>query len=326
MSEANERSEDPSHGPKAKSNKIADEEKKCQWEKCSNPTQSHHFYKVGESTKGGGKCWAHLVGKVLCSGCYNQYRKRGTLERESTAAHKPKENEGSPAAVNDGTPRLLCSYAMCQKPLENHKFYRVSETYTAGRNVCWAPILGWTLCHACYRQYKRTGSFERPLGKKFEATEKRCTNVTCDNPTANSRFFVVDNTFKAGGRDWTSLQGHILCHACYSRFRQRGTLNKYSERGEGLVVRDDASAKAKKRKARLENGESVQDTETGNNKSASAARRAGTGGGVVSIGMVCSEMVRLDTRSQVTEVSAMVAANDTSAGLLSSIRGASRCE
>jgi hypothetical protein len=191
----------------------------------------------------------------------------------------------------------------------------VSETYSAGGQN-WTPILGSTLCHACYRQYKRTGSFDRPLGKKFESTERRCTNAGCDNPGANSRFFIVDDTFKAGGRDWTSLLGHVLCHACYSRFRQRGTLTKYAERGDGSTGKEEVITKGKKRKiSQLEPHTNELDANPeAQNKTSMGS--ASSNQGMLSIGMVSSEnVVRLDTSSEATEIAAMVAANDAASGI-----------
>jgi hypothetical protein len=271
---------------------------------------------VGETTKGGNRDWSSLIGKILCSGCYNQYRKKGTLERE--AAHKSqKEDEDDSAASNDKPSSLRCSYSKCQKPLKSNKYYRVSETYSAGGQN-WTPILGSTLCHACYRQYKRTGSFDRPLGKKFESTQRRCTNAGCDNPNATSRFFIVDDTFKAGGRDWSSLLGHVLCHACYSRFRQRGTLTKYAERGDGATGKEEVAAKGKKRKSsQLETNNSNNDLDEAEAQNRSSVGTASSSQGMLSIGMVSSEnVVRLDASSEATEVAAMVAAaNDAASGI-----------
>jgi hypothetical protein len=36
----------PGDKSRPKWNKVSDDQKRCQWEKCQNPTQSHHFYQV----------------------------------------------------------------------------------------------------------------------------------------------------------------------------------------------------------------------------------------------------------------------------------------
>lgn len=73
-------------------------------------------------------------------------------------------------------------------------------------------------------------SHDRSLGRKLDDGQQRCTNALCDNPEDSHRFFAVDSTFSAGKRDWATLVGQVLCHACYSRYRQRGTLERVSKR------------------------------------------------------------------------------------------------
>lgn len=55
--------------------------RKCTYTGCKKPTESKTFYQIHGSSTAGGKDWKCLDGSVLCESCYDQYRKRGTLER-----------------------------------------------------------------------------------------------------------------------------------------------------------------------------------------------------------------------------------------------------
>lgn len=41
----------------------------------------------------------------------------------------------------------------------------------------------------------------------------RCSYEDCKVPDQSSKFFLIDGSSKAGGRNWSSLAGRVLCNA-----------------------------------------------------------------------------------------------------------------
>jgi hypothetical protein len=68
--------------------------KRCTYAHCKRPDASSTFYQIHGSSNAGGKNWKALDGSILCESCYDQYRKRGTLER---TVHR-QETSSLPAA------------------------------------------------------------------------------------------------------------------------------------------------------------------------------------------------------------------------------------
>jgi hypothetical protein len=54
--------------------------------------------------------------------------------------------------------------------------------------------------------------------------QRKCTYSGCDRPDESSHFYQIEEGKTAGGQDWSSVVGSVLCHRCYERFRTRGTL------------------------------------------------------------------------------------------------------
>ena len=57
----------------------------------------------------------------------------------------------------------------------------------------------------------------------------RCSYELCETPVTpqeSSKWFVVDQNTDAGGRDWSSLQGRVLCQACFGWYMRKGTLER----------------------------------------------------------------------------------------------------
>jgi hypothetical protein len=82
------------------------------------------------------------------------------------------------------------------------------------------------LCQACYTRFYRRGTLERAKfqSKPLTGSARRCTYDHCDDPTNSSKFYQIEEGKTAGGQDWSSVVGSVLCSACYNRFRKRGTL------------------------------------------------------------------------------------------------------
>jgi hypothetical protein len=80
------------------------------------------------------------------------------------------------------------------------------------------------LCQACYDRFLRRGTLERAINKPLTSSARRCTYDQCDCPDNSRRFYQIEDGSTAGGQDWSSVAGNVLCQACYDRFLRRGTL------------------------------------------------------------------------------------------------------
>jgi len=89
------------------------------------------------------------------------------------------------------------------------------------------------LCNACYLCFKNRGTLERAERQQGESYERRCTYAGCERPDESSRFLLIKEGTSAGGQDWSGVVGSVLCHACYSHFSNRGTLER-AERQQAL--------------------------------------------------------------------------------------------
>ena len=78
---------------------------------------------------------------------------------------------------------------------------------------------------------------QRAQDDMARATRKRCTYAGCEKPDNSRCFYNVDEGKTAGGQDWSSLVGHVLCHACYQRFNRSGTLERSTRRPISKAVR-----------------------------------------------------------------------------------------
>jgi hypothetical protein len=115
-----------------------------------------------------------------------------------------------------------CSY--CFRERTSH-FYPIDEGTKAGGQD-WSPLVGTTLCHACYNRFRNGGKLERSTNRSLPAEERRCTYTRCTKPLSSSHFYTIEKGKSAGGKDWSELVGFVLCHACYKQFLQRGTLER----------------------------------------------------------------------------------------------------
>jgi hypothetical protein len=123
-----------------------------------------------------------------------------------------------------------CTYVGCDRPEESSHFYQIEVGRTSGGGQDWTSLAGSVLCNACYLRYARRGTLERPVNKPLSAASRRCTYAGCDRPDHGKHFYQIDESKTGGGRDWSSLSGHVLCHACYLQFRARGTLERRGRR------------------------------------------------------------------------------------------------
>jgi hypothetical protein len=185
--------------------------KTCTYHLCSNPSTSSRFVKIEDGCKAGGRDWSALAGSILCHSCYNRFSYSGTLERCRKRA------------LDDGARK--CTYDKCPNPTKSSQFHQINEGCKAG-NRDWTPVTGEVLCNACYSQFRHRGTLERSAATKEPLAQgtRKCTYHDCDNPTSSTRFIQIEEGCQAGTRDWSELVGEVLCHTCYGRFRDRGTL------------------------------------------------------------------------------------------------------
>lgn len=117
-----------------------------------------------------------------------------------------------------------CWYTRCQNPCKSQQFYYIEKNRTSGEKD-WSELYGKTLCDACYRFFKGNSTLERKAvhNLPLASHEKRCTYVGCKRPD-KSPYFLKINRNQAGGRDWSSVVGHVLCSTCYTRFKRTGSL------------------------------------------------------------------------------------------------------
>jgi hypothetical protein len=129
---------------------------------------------------------------------------------------------------------MRCTYTGCERPEESCHFYEIAEGKTSGGQD-WSSIAGSVLCNTCYSKFQKSGTLERSRNKPLAASARRCTYAGCERPEKSCQFHQISEDSTAGGQDWSSLTGSVLCEACYSRFRKRGTLEMSSNRKIGTI-------------------------------------------------------------------------------------------
>jgi hypothetical protein len=205
----------------------------CSYEGCKSPHESRKFIHVDGGGRAGGQDWSELAGSVLCHTCYDQFRKRGRLERT--------QNEPLSGSAR------RCTYEGCKRPQESKQFYQIDGGSKAGGQD-WTQLAGSVLCTACYLQYMTRGTLERTQNKHLAASARRCGYEGCKRPGDSSRFYQIDGGSEAGGQDWSTLGGKVLCDMCYQQFRTKGTLVRTIERAE-RAFNPASRASSRKRKA-----------------------------------------------------------------------------
>jgi hypothetical protein len=188
---------------------LDESERHCTYKLCDRPDESTRFYRIEPGRTSGGQNWDTIVGEVLCQSCYSRFHSRGTLARTRT--------RWPPGC------KRRCTYELCDRPDESRDFYRIEAGKTSGGQD-WTSVVGHVLCDACHNRYRYSGTLERTQNKRLEPSERRCMYEHCEKPDESSNFHRIEVGKTAGGQDWNDLAGRVLCHSCYQRFRERGTL------------------------------------------------------------------------------------------------------
>eukprot|EP00283_Hemiselmis_rufescens_P020902 CAMPEP_0173438250 /NCGR_PEP_ID=MMETSP1357-20121228/19832_1 /TAXON_ID=77926 /ORGANISM="Hemiselmis rufescens, Strain PCC563" /LENGTH=288 /DNA_ID=CAMNT_0014403521 /DNA_START=99 /DNA_END=965 /DNA_ORIENTATION=+ len=134
----------------------AERARECTNERCARPRESRCYYHIDEGNRAGGRDWSTLSGHYLCEACYEQYRRRGTLDRSNKKKPLPHHLR-------------KCFYAACDSPTHSGQFVRI-DAWTVAAGQDWSPLVGKVLCEACYKRYQRNGSLESvvPHAKRFK--------------------------------------------------------------------------------------------------------------------------------------------------------------
>jgi len=185
--------------------------RECSYAGCKSPHESRKFFSIDGKSGAGGQDWSELAGSVLCATCYDQFLKRGTLER-TRYQHKPLAKTAR-----------RCSYEGCRDPDDSKMFYQIDGGNKAGGQD-WTELAGSVLCKRCYGQFCKRGRLERIKNEPLADSARRCTYVGCKNPTESRQFVQIDGASTAGGRDWSPLAGSVLCNSCRLQYRAKGTL------------------------------------------------------------------------------------------------------
>jgi len=61
-------------------------------------------------------------------------------------------------------------------------------------------------------------------------SKRKCFYAHCDSHEESSIYYTIEKEKTSGGRDWTPFVGKTLCHACYERYKRRGTFERARNR------------------------------------------------------------------------------------------------
>ena len=118
-----------------------------------------------------------------------------------------------------------CTYIKCQRPAGSSQIFTIEKSTSAGGHD-WTPLIGQSLCTACFYRYKRRGTLEKSVRFPLPEGERKCMYEGCDRPDRSIKFYHIEAGRKTGGHDWGPLANSILCKACYERFRRSGSLER----------------------------------------------------------------------------------------------------
>lgn len=145
-----------------------------------------------------------------------------------------------------------CGVPGCDTKPGHGKYISIDADSTTGGQD-WNLLGGKIICYACYHRYKSTGSLER-LEPLPAHVVRKCSSSTCEKPDDQDATFIqIKASSTSGGQDWTlldgqalahslqthstrtrklmlTLQAQFLCHPCYDRYRERGTLEAKKKR------------------------------------------------------------------------------------------------
>jgi hypothetical protein len=81
-------------------------------------------------------------------------------------------------------------------------------------------------------------------GGACSKAQKICCYQFCPSPMHSKKWRTVTHGTSAGGRDWDSLVGQLLCDSCYSTYRKHGTFMRSVRTNEGWLRMKSADMSA----------------------------------------------------------------------------------
>jgi hypothetical protein len=183
------------------------------------------FLRIDGRSEAGGQDWSQLHGSVLCMACYVVFFTKGSLERDG---------KQQPA-----TERCSCEACEGQGGGNDGSDVRWVDGERVGNSGEWqqdsVEVAGRVIVHD---ESSSPGKSERIRhhSKSVTPSDRFCTYEGCRRPSDSSRYFRIDGVSEAGGQDWTLLAGSVLCAACYSQYKTRGTLERCGNRVDPLPL------------------------------------------------------------------------------------------
>jgi len=97
----------------------------------------------------------------------------------------------------------------------------------AGGHQDRSGLAGSVLVKACCCRFRERDTLERSASRKPPCwNERRCAYAGCDKPSESGRCHRIRGVDRAWGNDWIGRTVSVLCDACYTRFKSRGTLER----------------------------------------------------------------------------------------------------
>lgn len=195
--------------------------KRCSCDGCSSIGRDSQFLQIDGRSQAGGQDWSELAGSVLCMACYVTFFTKGSL---ATAGEQPA--------------RERCSCEACEGQGGDDGDIRWAEgeggcSNAGDRQQDLVELAGRLPSHdeSPRDDNSEGGGYH---SKSLAPSLRFCSYQGCRRPNDSSRFSRIDGRSEAGGQDWTWLAGSVLCAACYSQYKTRGTLERAGNRGDPL--------------------------------------------------------------------------------------------
>ena len=205
--------------------------RRCSYELCDRPDESFQFLEIKEGKTTGGQDWSSLVGKILCNTCYCRFKNKGTLKRDAPLS-RPWHDDGK------------CSNEASRGQIrqKRKKWSEGKASASSSRLDCLGQAGEQAMHQTAGQQESRgtqgnvqeqgmhqTAHQQESAPLSISTNLQRCSYAKCTEPEASVCFHHIRVGATAGGRDWSTLAGSMLCNPCYVRFMTSGVLGKVVE-------------------------------------------------------------------------------------------------
>jgi hypothetical protein len=154
-------------------------------------------------------------------------------EETSQTNHQNVQNEstGGVSRFTAGDEGARCCSDLCGNAhAKGGDFYKIDPgCRVGGKN--WNNYMGKVLCVKCYDRYAEAGTLEPEPSNdtpKNDVKAKRCWYAHCPKPEGGDKYYNIraNMTLLGDDQDWSDAVGQLLCTACYSQYRCKGTLER----------------------------------------------------------------------------------------------------